>query len=216
MTSKRFQDRRGSVSQVTYFSGTVTRERTTLTFPIRGILPDGRDNVVTTPISLASMRELFNYNYWARDCQLQACAALSEEQFSRGLSSSFSSVRDTLVHLLVTEQVWLERWQSRSSEPVPPPEEFSSLDAVSERWRGIEVEMRKYLASLEEETLAQPVSYMSQKGDRFTYELWRLMFHLINHQSYHRGQVATLLRQLNVQPPGVDFLPGYRAGFATL
>jgi uncharacterized damage-inducible protein DinB len=43
------------------------------------------------------------------------------------------------------------------------------------------------------------------------------MLHLINRQScYHRGQVATLLRQLGLQPPTVDFLPGYRAGFSRL
>jgi uncharacterized damage-inducible protein DinB len=69
---------------------------------------------VTRPISLASINELFNYNYWARDCQLQACAALTEEQFLRSLGSSFASVRDTLVHMVGAEWVWLERWRGRS------------------------------------------------------------------------------------------------------
>jgi uncharacterized damage-inducible protein DinB len=58
------------------------------------------------------------------------------------------------------------------------------------------------------------MTYVSQKGDTFTYELWRQMLHLVSHQSYHRGQVATLLRQLGLQPPGVDFLRGYRMGFS--
>lgn len=170
---------------------------------------------MTGPISLASINELFDYNYWARDCQLQACAALTEEQFLRSLGSSFASVRDTLVHMVGTEWIWLERWRGRSPQSELSPQEFSSLNAVSNRWRAVEREMREYLATLSEETLDQPVTYMSQKGDRFTYELWRLMLHLVNHQSYHRGQVATLLRQLELQPPTVDFLPGYRAGFST-
>jgi uncharacterized damage-inducible protein DinB len=88
------------------------------------------------------------------------------------------------------------------------------LRAVSEQWRGVEREMRDYLGTLDEDALQKPLTYVSQKGDTFTYELWRLMLHLINHQSYHRGQVATLLRQLNVQPPAVDLLPGYRVGFS--
>jgi len=168
---------------------------------------------VTKPISLASINELFNYNYWARDCQLQACAALTEEQFLRSLGSSFASVLDTLVHMVETELVWLERWRGRSPQSMLSPQEFPSLSAVSEQWRAVEREMREYLATLSEETLEQPVTYVSQKGDSFTYELWRPMLHLINHQSYHRGQVTTLLRQLGLQPPVVDFLHGYRAGF---
>ena len=168
---------------------------------------------MTRPISLAAINELFNYNYWARDCQLQACAALTEEQFLRGLDSSFASMRDTLVHMVETEVIWLERWRGQSPQSVLSPEQFPSLGAVSERWRAVEREMREYLATLSEETLEQPVTYVSQKGDSFTYELWRPMLHVITHQSYHRGQVTTLLRQLGLQPPTVDFLPGYRMGF---
>jgi uncharacterized damage-inducible protein DinB len=155
----------------------------------------------------------FHYNYWARDCQLRACAALTQEQFLRKVGSSFDSVQETLVHMLGVEWLWLGRWRGRPPEPMLSPTELPSWDAVSAKWRAVEREMRGYLARLSEVALAQPVSYTSQKGDTFTYELWRQMFHLINHQSYHRGQVATLLRQLGVQPPEVDFLPGYRAGF---
>ena len=84
---------------------------------------------------------------------------------------------------------------------------------MTEKWNAVEREMRKFLATLTDEALVKPVTYLSQKGDSFTYELWRPMLHLIIHQSYHRGQVTTLLRQLGLQPPTVDFLPGYRMGF---
>jgi uncharacterized damage-inducible protein DinB len=176
-------------------------------------LPERKDSIMPAPISLAAIHELFNYNYWARDCQLQAGAALTEEQFQRGLGSSFASVRDTLVHMIGAEWIWLERWQGRSPQSMPAPQDFPSLSAVAEKWHEVESEMRAYLATLNDDALMQPVTYASQKGDVFTNELWRLMFHVVNHQSYHRGQVATLLRQLGLQPPTVDFLPGYRANF---
>ena len=65
-------------------------------------------------ISLSVLRELFEYNYWARDRQLGACTALTQEQFLRPLHSSFSSLRDTLAHLQWAEWVWLERWRGHS------------------------------------------------------------------------------------------------------
>jgi uncharacterized damage-inducible protein DinB len=56
-------------------------------------------------VPLATLRELFAYNYWARDRQLEACAALTQEQFQRPLGNSFSSLRDTLAHLVGAEWV---------------------------------------------------------------------------------------------------------------
>jgi uncharacterized damage-inducible protein DinB len=100
------------------------------------------------PISLSALNELFAHNYWARDRQLQACAALNGEQFLRPLGSSFPSVRDTLVHLLAVEWLWLERWRGRSPRTLLPCEEFPTLAAVCERWHGVEQEMTRYLVAL--------------------------------------------------------------------
>lgn len=169
--------------------------------------------MTTSPISLDCINELFIYNYWARDRQLQACAALSQEQFLREMGSSFPSVRDTLVHLASTEWVWLERWRGRSPRTEPSPQEFPTLAAITERWRTVERDMREFLAALTVDALEQPLTYTSMKGDTFTYPLWRPMLHVLNHQSYHRGQVTALLRQLGVKAPTVDFLAAHRAEF---
>ena len=58
---------------------------------------------MSATISLVALNELFTYNYWARDVQLRACAALTEEQFLRPIGGSFPSVRDTLAHLVLVE-----------------------------------------------------------------------------------------------------------------
>jgi uncharacterized damage-inducible protein DinB len=168
--------------------------------------------MTTGTISPSLVSELFDYNYWARDRQLQACAALTEDQFLRPLGSSFPSIRDNLAHLVAVEWLWLERWRGRSPRSLPPPEEFPTIAAVTERWHMVEREMRQYLAGLSEEALAGPVSYVNFRGQTRTYTLWRMMLHLLNHQSYHRGQVATLLRQLGMEAPAVDFLVAHDLG----
>src|SRR5215475_3598242 len=163
-------------------------------------------------ISLPALRELFAHNYWARDRQLLACAALTSEQFLRPLGNSFPSVRDTLVHLLAVEWLWLERWRGRSPRVLPSPEEFPTFAAVCDRWKVVEQEMKQYLAELPEESLEQQMTCMSTRGNTWTYALWRMMVHFLEHQTYHRGQVTALLRQLGVQPPKVDFLDGLDVG----
>jgi uncharacterized damage-inducible protein DinB len=168
---------------------------------------------MASPISLSALDELFAHNYWARDRQLQACAALTGEQFLRPLANSFPSVRDTLVHLLAVEWLWLERWRGRSPRVLLAPEEFPTLAAVCERWHAVEKEMKEYLVALPEEALEQPMTCTSTRGNTWTYALWRMMVHFLQHQTYHRGQVTALLRQLGVQPPKVDFLDAQDAGF---
>lgn len=161
-------------------------------------------------IPLPVVRELFDYNYWARDRQLEACRGLTPQQFLRPLGSSFSSLRDTLAHLVAAEWVWLERWKGHSPTKeearATAAETFPTLAVIEERWREVERGMRDYLSGLPPERLLEPLSYVNLAGERWTYPLWQILFHLVNHQSYHRGQVATLLRQLGATAPQIDYL----------
>ena len=166
------------------------------------------------PMELLTMiRENMEYNYWVRDRQLRGCAALTEEQFLRRIGGSFPSVRETFAHMVAVEWIWLERWRGQSPRALPSAEEFPTLAAVTERWGAVERHMREYLASLDEATLERPLTYTNTRGEEWTYPLWRVILHLLNHQSYHRGQITTLLRMLGVQPPRVDFLVGQDMGF---
>ena len=160
-------------------------------------------------ISLEVLRELYNYNFWARDQQLAACAKLSDEQLARPLGSSFGSLRDTLAHLLGADWVWLQRFHGQSPRSVPWANEVQTLEAIRGRWQNIEAEMRAYLATLKPEALATPFTYQNFKGETWTYPLWQCLVHLVNHGTYHRGQVTMALRQLGTTPPGIDFLLYY-------
>ena len=171
-------------------------------------------------ISLEILRELFDYNYWANAKQLDACAALSAEQFLRPMGSSFSSVRDTLAHMMFAEWIWLERWRGRPARTLPGVpeglpfaetlkrwhEQFSTVEQIRNRWRVLETELRQFLSGLDEKTLASDFSYVSLQGKAWTYPLWRTLYHLANHGTYHRGQITTLLRQLGAAAPTTDFL----------
>lgn len=157
-------------------------------------------------ISVSLLGDLYDYNYWARDRQLEACAALTDEQFVRPMGNSFPSVRDTLAHLVGAEWVWLERWHGRSPRALPPGSDFTTLGAIEKRWREVERDVRAYLATLTEQALLRPLEYVNLKGEPFTYPLWQTLVHVVNHQTYHRGQITTLLRQLGTVAVPIDYL----------
>jgi uncharacterized damage-inducible protein DinB len=155
-------------------------------------------------VPLNTIRELFAYNYWARDRQLAACSALTQEQFLRPLGNSFPSLRDTLAHLLFAEWIWKERWLGRSPKSLPSPTDYPDLPAVREGWRPVEQDIRNYLAGLTDEVIANRFTITRVTGETFSYPLWRSLLHVANHQTYHRGQVTMFLRQFGVEPPALD------------
>jgi len=143
------------------------------------------------------------------------CAELNQEQFIEPLGSSFPSVRDTLAHLLGAEWIWLERWNGRWPRALPAASEFPTLNSIEQRWRFVETGVWEYLNQLSEADLRAPFTYTNVKGEQWTYALWRTLFHVINHQTYHRGQVTTLLRQLGASSAAVDFLVAHDMNFKT-
>lgn len=115
--------------------------------------------------------------------------------------------------MVAAEWIWLERCRGRSPKSLIPASDFPALEAVVNRWNAVEREMREYMAGLDAEALERPLTYMNFQGEEWTYPTWEIIAHVLNHQSYHRGQVATLLRMLGVQPPHVDFLVARDMGF---
>jgi uncharacterized damage-inducible protein DinB len=151
---------------------------------------------------------LYEYNAWANRRMLEACAALSDEQFTRNLGSSFPSARDTVAHILWAEWLWLERWQGRS--PGPPASESLDLAGLRARWEDVESARDKFIAGLASDDLARMYEFRTTKGVIYPSALWQAMQHVANHGTYHRGQVATMLRQLGAKANFTDLIYFYR------
>jgi len=79
-------------------------------------------------VNIEDVRTLYDYNAWANSRALEACSALTPEQFTRDLGSSFRSLRDTLAHIYGAEWVWLERWHGRTPTGLPSAVDFRDFE----------------------------------------------------------------------------------------
>ncbi len=155
------------------------------------------------------VRKLYAFNAWANHRVLDSCQPLSNDQFTRTLASSFSSVRDTLAHIMGCEWLYFERWHGRFPTALPPGENFADLAAMRARWKKIESDLLDYVNGPGLGDLARVFEYRNMKGNTFAYPLQAMLQHMVNHSTYHRGQVTTLLRQLGAQPRSTDLLRYY-------
>jgi uncharacterized damage-inducible protein DinB len=161
-------------------------------------------------MSPEDIRQLYDYNAWANRRAMEAAAALTPEQFTKPLGSSFSSVRDTLAHIYGAEWIWLERFQGRSPASLPDVKEFTNLASLRKRWLEHETLLLGFVRGLTQADLDRVMEYKTLKFGVYQNPLWQSMQHLVNHGTYHRGQVTTLLRQLGAQPILTDLMHFYR------
>jgi uncharacterized damage-inducible protein DinB len=162
-------------------------------------------------MTVHELQTLVDYHYWARDRLLDAAATLTAEQFTRPLGSSFSSVRDTLVHLYGADWVWCSRWEGGSPAGLPGPEPFPDLPSIRAAWAAQEGRVRAVLRGLGDDGIMRPIEYRMFTGQLQAQPFWQQLQHLVNHGSYHRGHVTTMLRQLGAAPAApMDLMAFYR------
>jgi uncharacterized damage-inducible protein DinB len=162
-------------------------------------------------MNLQELRTLLDYHYWARDRVLDAAGKLTPDQFGRDLGSSFRSVRDTLAHVFAAERAWCSRWQGHSPQALLAPDLFPDVETLRATWTNLEADVRAVLERMGEQGLDSVVEYTMINGEARRSVFWHMLQHVVNHASYHRGQVTTLLRQLGAAPPqGMDLITFYR------
>ena len=156
------------------------------------------------------IRLLFTYDSWANRRTLDACAALSPEQFTRDLGSSFPSVRDTLAHTMGAQWIWLQLFQGSAPAALPKADQFPDLASLRARWSEVERGLQAYLGELTAADLDGSFEYKDLKGNTHRNRRWETLQHLANHGTYHRGQITTMLRQLGSAAVSTDMIGFYR------
>jgi len=151
-------------------------------------------------MNLSDLRTLLDYHYWARDRVLNAAAALPSEQFTRDLGSSFKSIRDTLAHLYAAENAWYLRWNGHSPTALLPADQFPDVESLRAAWIELESKVRAFIDDQGEESVTRVIDYKLLSGQPGSSPLWQMLQHVVNHASYHRGQVTTMIRQLGGTP----------------
>jgi len=163
-------------------------------------------------VTADEIRELFRYNAWAHRRMFDALAALPAEQYHRDVKCSFASIHGTVAHIVWAEHLWLSRWLGA---PPPPPataqgKDLPSLADARARWDEVEAQRGTFLESLTDAGLHDTLTIQPTTGGAYVHTLQQTLQHAVDHSSYHRGQIVTMLRQLGVKPPSTGLIGFYR------
>lgn len=151
-------------------------------------------------------RELLAYTIWADRQILECLAGVPDEDLHRETGTSFGTILRTMAHILGAEQVWLSRFLGVSLQSLPSTDDFPDLVALRSSWEDFWPQLEVFLASLAEDQLDRDFTWTSFAGETHTVPLRQALLHVVNHSTYHRGQVVAQLRQLGRSAPSTDLV----------
>jgi uncharacterized damage-inducible protein DinB len=148
-----------------------------------------------------SLRRQFAYDEWANREVLTVMRSSGADERSLQL----------MAHIISAERLWLERIrQQPQSSPVWPKADLDQCEAQAAEMGRI---WREYLELITAGDLSQQVTYKNSKGEAWTNMLGDILTHVILHSAYHRGQIASHMRESGRTPAYTDFIHGVRQGF---
>lgn len=161
------------------------------------------------PLSADSLRLHIAYTAWASRKLLAAAAEIAPEHLTHDFHTADRSILGTLAHTFAADRIWLARL---TGGPIPTflTDADRPLAALQSAWPPLLDRWTEWAAALSDESALAEITYRDLKGNQWTQELWKLVLHVVNHGTHHRGQVSGFLRSLGYTPPPLDLLYFHR------
>ena len=164
-------------------------------------------------IALLSASHL-QFHRWANQRIVEAARPLSNEALHKDHGTAFKSIFGTLVHIYQADAAWFGRIHGNPDSQTttyPPKQDLAEFSAD---WFALLDGAVEWSSKLSETEWSAVIAYKDSRGNSHHTPVLPIVMHVVNHGSYHRGQVSQLLRQSGITPPNTDLINFYRQAFA--
>ncbi len=153
------------------------------------------------------LTDYIKYNIWANERICKALASLSPSVLDKELNSSFNTLRKTVYHIWGAEWIWYQRLHGMNPTTFPGDSFKGDFTEFQLEFLQQSGKFFVYISNASEKQLSKDLTHKNMKGDEFTNKISNILLHLMNHSTYHRGQIVTMLRTLGVTSiPATDFI----------
>ena len=147
------------------------------------------------------------YNIWANKIITERIAQLPPDTIHKEMNSSFGSIYKTVVHLMDVESIWWQRLKLQEHVEWPGKSFDGNFEELSQQLLLLSKQWNDWIQSTNEVNLAHVFAYQNSKKEHFKQPVYEMLLHLFNHQTFHRGQLVTMMRQNGIEKiPATDFI----------
>lgn len=147
---------------------------------------------------------LFAYDRWANGKLFDACRKLTAEQYVAEPVPGWSSVRSTICHIALATELNLRSLAGDPDDRIPTEAELVAMDDAAQLLERAYRRFEELRPTLTPERLNTMLT-LRAIGRTFTLPRWAILRHIVNHSTYHRGQVASKLKRFGIEQQITDF-----------
>lgn len=155
--------------------------------------------------------ELYDYHVWANKKFFQRLKELPRDIYDQEIQSVFSSISKALVHIYMADTVWLGVMQENSMEEIQDSIAIAqdktkdkSLEEMEKLFQSLSEEYQKLLNNVSD--LDKEISPVHPKFGRLDTQFSELVQHVVNHGTYHRGNLTAMIRQQGYSSVSNDYV----------
>ena len=149
---------------------------------------------------------LYEYNEWANEKTIASLRALPEADYVREQGGGWPSLRATFVHLAGATDAWAERFSGRDALVLAKETDLPKLEDAVRVLLSAQEKHRNHLKNLTRDKLERSFSWKNLAGELRAAPYEIVVRHVVNHQTYHRGQIASMVRRVGGKPVATDMV----------
>lgn len=153
--------------------------------------------------------QLANFNIWANNIVISWLEQINDEQWTQEIESSFNTIRETVLHMASAESAWYERMIKKENIDWFQKSFSGNKSEVIELWKTKSQHLFDFINHFEEERMNEILAFTRLNGEKQAMPYYQIFAHVLNHSTYHRGQLVTMLRQSGFTNVGSTDLLGY-------
>jgi uncharacterized damage-inducible protein DinB len=147
------------------------------------------------------------YNFWANKIMVERIAQLPEEIITIETNSSYNSIYKTVVHLMDVESVWWQRLKLQEHVEWPGKLFDGNFAELSKHLLLLSKQWADWVSGANDVHLSHVFAYQNSKNEYFKQPVYEMLIQVFNHQTFHRGQLVTMMRQNGIEKiPPTDFI----------
>jgi uncharacterized damage-inducible protein DinB len=139
---------------------------------------------------------------------MEAARALPDADFEKPAGVSHGSLQGTLAHILYADWIWFTRVVTLMEEP------GQTREALERVWPQLQDKWVDWAEGASDAEMNRMVEFQSRLYGQVARPVWQILLHVVNHATLHRGQAMSILRQMGIAPPHIDFMNFYQESAA--
>ncbi|MGG4033201.1 DinB family protein [Paenibacillus cisolokensis] len=147
--------------------------------------------------------QLYDYHIWANERMMNHLKSLPGEILLKEVDLGFKSIAEVIGHIVSVDEVWFSRIKEEPSASLAN-KQFSNIEEAGNYMNNLQSQIREYLLSVHD--MEKSVTYTNTAGQEFRNSIAEIVQHVVNHGTYHRGNISTILRHLGYSGIQTDYI----------